>query len=188
MHVCILAAQNWNRIFSDGRASLSVQFWCLCSAQRPVFCYWLFDEPLRRVCDNNHLSCISDEVEGGGAGLLTGCGNESPLCQSAVQTSESSGKTRQQEGVPGRWDAPLYWGGQWCLLVTVCWFQFWWFFYSASCVLPLCRVDVTAVCILEGFQNQQSMLLADKVLKQLGKEKAKDKYKVNKCSLCQIFV
>lgn len=32
------------------------------------------------------------------------------------------------------------------------------------------------------------MLLADKVLKQLGKEKAKDKYKVNKCSLCQIFV
>lgn len=39
--------------------------------------------------------------------------------------------------------------------------------------------DVTAVCILEGFQNQQSMLLADKVLKLLGKEKAKEKYKVN---------
>lgn len=39
-------------------------------------------------------------------------------------------------------------------------------------------LDVTAVCILEAFQNQQSMLLADKVLKQLGKEKAKDKYKV----------
>ncbi len=38
--------------------------------------------------------------------------------------------------------------------------------------------DVTAVCILEVFQNQQSMLLADKVLKQLGKEKAKEKYKV----------
>lgn len=38
--------------------------------------------------------------------------------------------------------------------------------------------DVTAVCILEGFQNQQSMLLADKVLKLLGKEKAKEKYKV----------
>uniref|UniRef100_A0A3B4B9A8 Uncharacterized protein n=1 Tax=Periophthalmus magnuspinnatus TaxID=409849 RepID=A0A3B4B9A8_9GOBI len=36
---------------------------------------------------------------------------------------------------------------------------------------------VTAVCILEAFQNQQSMLLADKVLKQLGKEKAKEKYK-----------
>ncbi|TVK90619.1 TBC1 domain family member 23 [Bagarius yarrelli] len=40
-----------------------------------------------------------------------------------------------------------------------------------------CLEDVTAVCILEAFQNQQSMLLADKVLKQLGKEKAKDKYK-----------
>ncbi|XP_072901236.1 mitochondrial import receptor subunit TOM70 [Hemitrygon akajei] len=40
-----------------------------------------------------------------------------------------------------------------------------------------CLEDVTAVCILEGFQNQQSMLLADKVLKQLGKEKAKEKYK-----------
>lgn len=42
----------------------------------------------------------------------------------------------------------------------------------------LCFTDVTAVCILEAFQNQQSMLLADKVLKQLGKEKAKNKYKV----------
>lgn len=41
------------------------------------------------------------------------------------------------------------------------------------------HIDVTAVCILEAFQNQQSMLLADKVLKQLGKEKAKDKYKVH---------
>lgn len=40
-------------------------------------------------------------------------------------------------------------------------------------------LDVTAVCILEGFQNQQSMLLADKVLKLLGKEKAKEKYKVS---------
>ncbi|KAG7276296.1 hypothetical protein CRUP_015619, partial [Coryphaenoides rupestris] len=40
-----------------------------------------------------------------------------------------------------------------------------------------CLEDVTAVCILESFQNQQSMLLADKVLKSLGKEKAKDKYK-----------
>uniref|UniRef100_A0A6I8QP49 Mitochondrial import receptor subunit TOM70 n=1 Tax=Xenopus tropicalis TaxID=8364 RepID=A0A6I8QP49_XENTR len=40
-----------------------------------------------------------------------------------------------------------------------------------------CLEDVTAVCILEGFQNQQSMFLADKVLKLLGKEKAKDKYK-----------
>ncbi|GCB67241.1 hypothetical protein scyTo_0012119 [Scyliorhinus torazame] len=43
--------------------------------------------------------------------------------------------------------------------------------------LPSNCVDVTAVCILEGFQNQQSMLLADRVLKLLGKEKAKEKYK-----------
>ncbi|XP_053435618.1 LOW QUALITY PROTEIN: mitochondrial import receptor subunit TOM70-like [Nycticebus coucang] len=40
-----------------------------------------------------------------------------------------------------------------------------------------CLEDVTAVCILEDFQNQQSMLLAAKVLKLLGKEKAKEKYK-----------
>uniref|UniRef100_A0A674MT34 Mitochondrial import receptor subunit TOM70 n=1 Tax=Takifugu rubripes TaxID=31033 RepID=A0A674MT34_TAKRU len=40
-----------------------------------------------------------------------------------------------------------------------------------------CLEDVTAVCILEAFQNQLSMLLADRVLKQLGKEKAKEKYK-----------
>lgn len=55
-------------------------------------------------------------------------------------------------------------------------------FLLRSCFLfvffPVCPSDVTAVCILETFQNQQSMLLADKVLKQLGKEKAKEKYKV----------
>lgn len=62
-------------------------------------------------------------------------------------------------------------------------FQFHRFFYSRGFVFYFCCVDVTAVCILEGFQNQQSMLLADKVLKQLGKEKAKDKYKVNAHSL-----
>ena len=45
-------------------------------------------------------------------------------------------------------------------------------------LFPFNPPDVTAVCILEAFQNQQSMLLADKVLKQLGKEKAKEKYKV----------
>ncbi|XP_077985537.1 mitochondrial import receptor subunit TOM70-like [Glandiceps talaboti] len=40
-----------------------------------------------------------------------------------------------------------------------------------------CLEDVTATCILEGFQNQNSMLLADKVLKEMGKEKADKKYK-----------
>ena len=39
-------------------------------------------------------------------------------------------------------------------------------------------VDVTAVCILESFENQQSLLMADRVLKELGKTKAKDAYKV----------
>ncbi len=50
--------------------------------------------------------------------------------------------------------------------------------YLQSVLFPVHPPDVTAVCILEAFQNQQSMLLADKVLKQLGKEKAKEKYKV----------
>lgn len=62
---------------------------------------------------------------------------------------------------------------------SVYWFWFCWFFNLLGFISYFCWVDVTAVCILEGFQNQQSMLLADKVLKQLGKEKAKDKYKVN---------
>ena len=39
-------------------------------------------------------------------------------------------------------------------------------------------VDVTAVCILESFENQQSLLMADRVLKELGKTKARDAYKV----------
>ena len=38
--------------------------------------------------------------------------------------------------------------------------------------------DVTAVCILESFENQQSLLMADRVLKELGKTKARDAYKV----------
>ena len=45
---------------------------------------------------------------------------------------------------------------QWCILLT----------------------DVTAVCILEGFQNQQSLLMADRVLRELGKAKADAAYKV----------
>uniref|UniRef100_H3A9T0 Translocase of outer mitochondrial membrane 70 n=1 Tax=Latimeria chalumnae TaxID=7897 RepID=H3A9T0_LATCH len=48
---------------------------------------------------------------------------------------------------------------------------------SVSVKLILVSLDVTAVCILESFQNQQSMVVADRVLKLLGKEKAKEKYK-----------
>ena len=39
-------------------------------------------------------------------------------------------------------------------------------------------IDVTATCILESFQNQQSLLMADRVLKELGKTKAKEAFKV----------
>lgn len=35
--------------------------------------------------------------------------------------------------------------------------------------LAQCLEDVTAVCILEGFQNQSSIVQADRVLKALGK-------------------
>lgn len=38
--------------------------------------------------------------------------------------------------------------------------------------------DVTAVCILEGFQNPQSLVTADRVLKSLGQAKAKEEFKV----------
>lgn len=31
-----------------------------------------------------------------------------------------------------------------------------------------CLEDITAVCILEGFQNQSSLIMADRVLKELG--------------------
>ncbi|XP_074652301.1 mitochondrial import receptor subunit TOM70-like [Tubulanus polymorphus] len=44
--------------------------------------------------------------------------------------------------------------------------------------LTMALNDVTAVCILEGFQNQQSLYMADRVLKALGKTKAKEKFKV----------
>lgn len=106
-----------------------------------------------------------------GAGLLSGRWAESTLHKGTVQKSQSAGKVGQQEGVPRGWDTIL--GGEKSLFfrwVLKC--------FDLSSRWYLCYVDVTAVCILEAFQNQQSMLLADKVLKQLGKEKAKDKYKV----------
>ncbi|XP_061165512.1 mitochondrial import receptor subunit TOM70-like [Saccostrea echinata] len=40
--------------------------------------------------------------------------------------------------------------------------------------------DVTAVCILEGFQNPQSLMTADRVLKTLGQTKAKEAFKKRK--------
>lgn len=40
-----------------------------------------------------------------------------------------------------------------------------------------CLEDVTAVCLLEGFQNQQCMILADRILKAIGKELAENHFK-----------
>ena len=45
--------------------------------------------------------------------------------------------------------------------------------------LMQCLEDTTAVCILESFENQQSLLMADRVLKVLGRTKAKENYKVS---------
>jgi len=39
-----------------------------------------------------------------------------------------------------------------------------------------CLEDVTAVCLLEGFQNQQCMILADRILKAIGKELAAEHF------------
>lgn len=40
-----------------------------------------------------------------------------------------------------------------------------------------CLEDVTAVCLLEGFQNQQCMILADRILKSIGRELAAEYFK-----------
>lgn len=45
--------------------------------------------------------------------------------------------------------------------------------YELTKQLESCLEDITAVCILEAFQNQPSLLMADRVLKELGKEHAK---------------
>jgi len=41
-----------------------------------------------------------------------------------------------------------------------------------------CLEDVTAVCLLEGFQNQQCMILADRILKSFGKQLAEEYIKI----------
>ena len=44
-------------------------------------------------------------------------------------------------------------------------------------LLFLFLTDITAVCILEQFQNQASIVTADRVLKELGSQKAKENVK-----------
>jgi len=46
-----------------------------------------------------------------------------------------------------------------------------------------CLEDVTAVCLLDGFQNQQCMILADRILKSIGKELAFEHYQKRKPTL-----
>jgi hypothetical protein len=48
---------------------------------------------------------------------------------------------------------------------------------SPYCFL-LVHVDLTAVCLLEGFNNPDWMVHADRVLKSIGKEKAMEHFKV----------
>lgn len=44
--------------------------------------------------------------------------------------------------------------------------------------MSLCVSDIATVCILEGFQKQGSLQQADRVLKSLGRARAKEAYKV----------
>ncbi|KAL9964039.1 hypothetical protein ACROYT_G027613 [Oculina patagonica] len=46
-----------------------------------------------------------------------------------------------------------------------------------------CLQDLTAVCMIEGFNNPNWMLQADRVLKEIGKEKAQEYYKNRELSL-----
>ena len=57
--------------------------------------------------------------------------------------------------------------------VSLCVFQ-----TSQHCI-ALCVSDITTVCILEGFQNQGSLQVADRILKALGRARAKEAYKVS---------
>ena len=39
-------------------------------------------------------------------------------------------------------------------------------------------LDVTSVCLIEGFQNQNFMMMADRILKEVGKDLAAERIKV----------
>jgi len=43
---------------------------------------------------------------------------------------------------------------------------------------PFPSTDLTAVCMIEGFNNPNWMMQADRVLKEIGKEKAQEYCKV----------
>lgn len=46
-----------------------------------------------------------------------------------------------------------------------------------------CLDDITAVCLLQNFQNQNALLMADRVLKELGRQHAADAIKTRKPKL-----
>jgi hypothetical protein len=58
--------------------------------------------------------------------------------------------------------------------------------YEAREELELCLEDVTAVAILEGFQNNNSLVFADKILKDLGLKHAKEAMEVKEPGLRRI--
>lgn len=47
----------------------------------------------------------------------------------------------------------------------------------------LCLDDITTVCLLQGFQNQNTLLMADRVLKELGREHTNEAMKLRKPKL-----
>lgn len=49
--------------------------------------------------------------------------------------------------------------------------------YEVTKDLQKCLEDITAVCILDGFQSQPSLMMADRVLKQLGRDRASEAMK-----------
>lgn len=52
--------------------------------------------------------------------------------------------------------------------------------YENTNELEECLEDITAVCILEGFENQTSLITADRILKQLGRTHAQESIKNRK--------
>ena len=51
-------------------------------------------------------------------------------------------------------------------------------FQTTQTYVTLCVSDIATVCILEGFQKQGSLQQADRVLKSLGRARAKEASKV----------
>lgn len=55
--------------------------------------------------------------------------------------------------------------------------------YEATKDLENCLDDITAVCLMQGFKNQSALLMADRVLRELGKMHAAEAMKTRKIRL-----